>query len=225
MCMMHIFVIFVIFSFSYIILLFLIYLFILILYIRATVMTQFPFKYFWFCSPHAVCCFVFQQFIGQVMSVERTDAQGPAGVKLTMARTSIKTGQDEMGPTTQDPEYFSTVSVKDWCSIQALYIVIDALFYLIDLNVLKTKQRSQHINMIIMNSLFLIASHSYTQSVDTEVFLLDFGSKCRHEVTPVPPYTHTHRHRHSRKLTGLCGLTCLISASLMNSTTGNLHVC
>ncbi|XP_031151527.1 cilia- and flagella-associated protein 69 isoform X2 [Sander lucioperca] len=55
-----------------------------------------------------------EHFIGKVMSVERTDAQGPAGVKLTLARAPIKAaGQDEVGPTTQDPEYFSTVSVKE----------------------------------------------------------------------------------------------------------------
>lgn len=59
-------------------------------------------------------CFVFQHFIGQVVSVESTDAPGPAGVKLTLARAAIKTaGQDVDGPTTQDREYFSTVSVKD----------------------------------------------------------------------------------------------------------------
>lgn len=57
---------------------------------------------------------VFQHFIGRIMSVESTDAQGPAGVKLTLARAPIKTtGQEEVGPTAQDPEYFSTVSVKD----------------------------------------------------------------------------------------------------------------
>ncbi|XP_033980915.1 cilia- and flagella-associated protein 69-like isoform X2 [Trematomus bernacchii] len=48
--------------------------------------------------------------LGQVMSVERTGSSGPAGVKLTLARTSIKaSGQDQAAPTTQDPEYFSTV--------------------------------------------------------------------------------------------------------------------
>ncbi|XP_029299716.1 LOW QUALITY PROTEIN: cilia- and flagella-associated protein 69 [Cottoperca gobio] len=53
-------------------------------------------------------------FIGQVMSVERTDAPGPAGVKLTLARTHIKAaGQEEVGLTTQHPEYFSTASVTD----------------------------------------------------------------------------------------------------------------
>ncbi|XP_070703029.1 cilia- and flagella-associated protein 69-like [Pempheris klunzingeri] len=51
-----------------------------------------------------------EHFIGRVMSVESTDAQGPAGVKLRLARAAIKTaGQNEVGPTTQDPEYFSTV--------------------------------------------------------------------------------------------------------------------
>nr|XP_046273935.1 cilia- and flagella-associated protein 69-like isoform X2 [Scatophagus argus] len=55
-----------------------------------------------------------EHFVGQVMSVEMTDGQGPAGVKLTLARAPIKAaGQDEVGPTAQDPEYFSTVSVKD----------------------------------------------------------------------------------------------------------------
>ncbi|XP_033950602.1 cilia- and flagella-associated protein 69-like [Pseudochaenichthys georgianus] len=48
--------------------------------------------------------------LGKVMSVERTGSSGPAGVKLTLARTSIKaSGQDQAAPTTQDPEYFSTV--------------------------------------------------------------------------------------------------------------------
>ncbi|XP_030003063.1 cilia- and flagella-associated protein 69 [Sphaeramia orbicularis] len=56
-----------------------------------------------------------QYFIGQVMSVERTGAQGPAGVKLTLARVPLKSAsQGDLGPTTQqDPEYFSTASVKD----------------------------------------------------------------------------------------------------------------
>ncbi|XP_073339567.1 cilia- and flagella-associated protein 69-like [Pagrus major] len=55
-----------------------------------------------------------EHFIGQVMAVESTDAQGPAGVKLMLTRAPIKTaGQDAVGATTQDPEYFSTVSVKD----------------------------------------------------------------------------------------------------------------
>lgn len=57
---------------------------------------------------------VFQHFIGQVMAAESTDAQGSAGVKLMLTRAPIKTaGQDAVGATTQDPEYFSTVSVKD----------------------------------------------------------------------------------------------------------------
>ncbi|XP_051247267.1 cilia- and flagella-associated protein 69-like isoform X2 [Dicentrarchus labrax] len=55
-----------------------------------------------------------EHFIGRVISVETTGAPGPAGVKLTLATTPIKAaGQDEVGPTAQDPEYFSTVSVKD----------------------------------------------------------------------------------------------------------------
>ncbi|XP_040909556.1 cilia- and flagella-associated protein 69-like [Toxotes jaculatrix] len=56
-----------------------------------------------------------EHFIGQVIAVESTDTQGPAGVKLTLARAPIKAaGQDKEEPTTQDPEYFSTaVSVKD----------------------------------------------------------------------------------------------------------------
>ncbi|TKS88854.1 Cilia- and flagella-associated protein 69 [Collichthys lucidus] len=57
---------------------------------------------------------ILKHFIGQVVSVESTDAPGPAGVKLTLARAAIKTaGQDTDGPTTRDREYFSTVSVKD----------------------------------------------------------------------------------------------------------------
>ncbi|XP_071355302.1 cilia- and flagella-associated protein 69-like isoform X2 [Trachinotus anak] len=55
-----------------------------------------------------------ENFVTQVIAVENTDAQGPAGVKLTVARAPIKAaGQDQVEPTTQDPEYFSTVSVKD----------------------------------------------------------------------------------------------------------------
>ncbi|XP_053190050.1 cilia- and flagella-associated protein 69-like [Scomber japonicus] len=55
-----------------------------------------------------------EQFIGQVLAVESTDAEGPAGVKLTLARTHIKTSaEEEIQPTTRAPEYFSTVSVKD----------------------------------------------------------------------------------------------------------------
>ncbi|XP_068431375.1 cilia- and flagella-associated protein 69-like isoform X2 [Clinocottus analis] len=55
-----------------------------------------------------------QHFIGQVMSIERTGAYGPAGVKLSIARVPIKAaGQNRVGASSQDPEYFSTVSVKD----------------------------------------------------------------------------------------------------------------
>ncbi|XP_042362598.1 cilia- and flagella-associated protein 69-like [Plectropomus leopardus] len=55
-----------------------------------------------------------QHFIGQVMSIERTGVPSPAGVKVTLARAPIKvTGQEEVGTTAQDPEYFSTVSLKD----------------------------------------------------------------------------------------------------------------
>uniref|UniRef100_UPI0037E9BCAF cilia- and flagella-associated protein 69-like n=1 Tax=Semicossyphus pulcher TaxID=241346 RepID=UPI0037E9BCAF len=55
-----------------------------------------------------------EHFIGRVVSVETTDAPGPAGVKVTLARAPVKSaGQDRVGPKTQDPEYFSTVSVKD----------------------------------------------------------------------------------------------------------------
>ncbi|XP_035476169.2 cilia- and flagella-associated protein 69-like isoform X2 [Scophthalmus maximus] len=51
-----------------------------------------------------------EHFIGQVVAVETTDDQGPAGVKMTLARAPIK---DKADPSTRDPEYFSTVSVKD----------------------------------------------------------------------------------------------------------------
>ncbi|CAJ1082976.1 cilia- and flagella-associated protein 69-like isoform X2 [Xyrichtys novacula] len=55
-----------------------------------------------------------EHFIGRVMSVETTDAPGPAGVKVTLARTAIKSaGQDQTRPSGRDPEYFSTVSVTD----------------------------------------------------------------------------------------------------------------
>ncbi|KAL6099407.1 cfap69 [Pungitius sinensis] len=55
-----------------------------------------------------------EHFVGQVMSVERTGAQGPAGVKVTLARAPLKVAdRDGAGATSQDPEYFSTVSVND----------------------------------------------------------------------------------------------------------------
>ncbi|KAM3596497.1 uncharacterized protein V6R79_015548 [Siganus canaliculatus] len=64
-------------------------------------------------KPEDVTVHPTEHFIGQVMSIESTGAPGPAGVKLTLARAHIKSaGLDGVGPTTQDPEYFSTVSVK-----------------------------------------------------------------------------------------------------------------
>ncbi|XP_041665535.1 cilia- and flagella-associated protein 69-like isoform X2 [Cheilinus undulatus] len=55
-----------------------------------------------------------EHFIGHVMSIETTVAPGPAGVKVTLARAPIKSaGQDQVRPGRKDPEYFSTVSVKD----------------------------------------------------------------------------------------------------------------
>ncbi|KAM7373538.1 hypothetical protein PAMP_008381 [Pampus punctatissimus] len=55
-----------------------------------------------------------EHFIGQVMSTENTDAEGPAGVKLTLVQPPIEAAAEkEAETTTQDPEYFSTVSVKD----------------------------------------------------------------------------------------------------------------
>ncbi|TNN43243.1 Cilia- and flagella-associated protein 69 [Liparis tanakae] len=55
-----------------------------------------------------------EHFVGQVMSVERTGAEGPAGAKVTIARVPIEAaGPDPVGASTQDPEYFSTVSVTD----------------------------------------------------------------------------------------------------------------
>ncbi|XP_042290926.1 cilia- and flagella-associated protein 69-like isoform X1 [Thunnus maccoyii] len=54
-----------------------------------------------------------EHFIGKVLAVERTEAEGPAGVKLTLARAPIKAAaEEEEQPTTRAPEYFSTVSVK-----------------------------------------------------------------------------------------------------------------
>ncbi|XP_029022275.1 cilia- and flagella-associated protein 69-like isoform X2 [Betta splendens] len=50
-----------------------------------------------------------ERFTEQVTS----DTQEPVGVKLTVARASLKTGaQDQVQATAQDPEYFSTASVK-----------------------------------------------------------------------------------------------------------------
>ncbi|XP_047460240.1 cilia- and flagella-associated protein 69-like [Mugil cephalus] len=55
-----------------------------------------------------------ENFIGHVLAVQSTDAPGPAGVKVTLGRAVIKAaGQDEAEPSKQDPEYFSTVSVRD----------------------------------------------------------------------------------------------------------------
>lgn len=54
---------------------------------------------------------VFQHLMGQVVSVESTGTRGPAGVKVTLARTPVKSANpDEVGATTQDPEYYGTVS-------------------------------------------------------------------------------------------------------------------
>lgn len=63
--------------------------------------------------PYCRLLSVFQHFVGQIISVETTDTQGPTGVKLTLARAPIKApSQEEVGPATPDPEYFSTVSVR-----------------------------------------------------------------------------------------------------------------
>ncbi|KAM6899608.1 cilia- and flagella-associated protein 69 [Xenentodon cancila] len=43
-----------------------------------------------------------EHFIGHIVSVERTGAQGPAGVKMKLARTAIKAG-----PAAQDPDHFT----------------------------------------------------------------------------------------------------------------------
>lgn len=68
----------------------------------------------WFSDYYMFSRNMFQHFIGQVIAVETTGGHGPAGVNLTLARTSMKTvGQNKVEPTAQDPEYFSTMSVKD----------------------------------------------------------------------------------------------------------------
>ncbi|XP_008291114.1 uncharacterized protein C7orf63 [Stegastes partitus] len=55
-----------------------------------------------------------EHFVGHIVALERTDAQGPAGVKVTLGRTSIRSaGQNKTDSTTRDPEYFSTASVRD----------------------------------------------------------------------------------------------------------------
>ncbi|KAF7651997.1 hypothetical protein LDENG_00102730 [Lucifuga dentata] len=55
-----------------------------------------------------------KHFIGQVMTMEKTGAHGPAGMKVTLSRAAIKgAAQHEAETSTKDPEYFSTVSVKD----------------------------------------------------------------------------------------------------------------
>ncbi|XP_028255390.1 cilia- and flagella-associated protein 69-like [Parambassis ranga] len=54
-----------------------------------------------------------EHFIGHVMAVESTDAQGPAGVKVMLARTSTKPAPAPASTAAQDPEYFSTAPVKD----------------------------------------------------------------------------------------------------------------
>lgn len=60
------------------------------------------------------CFGVFQHFIGHVVGVESTDAQGPAGVKVTLVRTPVRApSQDKGEPTTPNPDYFSTASSAD----------------------------------------------------------------------------------------------------------------
>ncbi|XP_029976671.1 cilia- and flagella-associated protein 69 isoform X2 [Salarias fasciatus] len=55
-----------------------------------------------------------EHFIGRVVAVESTGDQGPAGVKLTLARVPVQSaGQDREEPAAPDPEYFSTVSVQN----------------------------------------------------------------------------------------------------------------
>ncbi|KAM8839889.1 cilia- and flagella-associated protein 69 isoform 1-T1 [Spinachia spinachia] len=55
-----------------------------------------------------------EHFVSQVMSVERTGAQGTAGVKVTLARAPLKMADGDVArATSQDPEYFSTVSVDE----------------------------------------------------------------------------------------------------------------
>uniref|UniRef100_A0A3Q2VTZ8 Cilia and flagella associated protein 69 n=1 Tax=Haplochromis burtoni TaxID=8153 RepID=A0A3Q2VTZ8_HAPBU len=60
------------------------------------------------------CFGVFQHFIGHVVGVESTDAQGPAGVKVTLVRTPVRApSQDKGEPTIPNPDYFSTASSAD----------------------------------------------------------------------------------------------------------------
>lgn len=55
-----------------------------------------------------------EHFIGHVVGVESTDAQGPAGVKVTLVRTPVRApSQDKGEPTTPNPDYFSTASSAD----------------------------------------------------------------------------------------------------------------
>ncbi|XP_005941001.3 cilia- and flagella-associated protein 69 isoform X2 [Haplochromis burtoni] len=55
-----------------------------------------------------------EHFIGHVVGVESTDAQGPAGVKVTLVRTPVRApSQDKGEPTIPNPDYFSTASSAD----------------------------------------------------------------------------------------------------------------
>lgn len=132
----------------------------------------------------AVFCCLFQHFVGQVMSVESTDAQGPAGAKLMLARAPIKTvGQDVAGPTTQDPEYFSTVSAKDWC-LRRLWFNTSPLHHFILSNtkwILQTKLCSTL--TFTYHEWLLISNGQFIPSIWDWSVIFDFGSKCRHEVT------------------------------------------
>ncbi|XP_035800798.2 cilia- and flagella-associated protein 69 isoform X1 [Amphiprion ocellaris] len=55
-----------------------------------------------------------EHFVAHIVSSERTESRGPAGVKVTLGRTSLKSaGQNRTEAKTRDPEYFSTASVRD----------------------------------------------------------------------------------------------------------------
>ncbi|XP_030596553.1 cilia- and flagella-associated protein 69-like isoform X2 [Archocentrus centrarchus] len=55
-----------------------------------------------------------EHFIGHVIAVESTGAQGPAGVKVTLVRAPVRaTGQDRGPPTRPNPDAASTGSSRD----------------------------------------------------------------------------------------------------------------
>lgn len=171
---------------------------------------------------------MFQDFVGQVISVESTDAQGPVGVKLTLARAPIKAaGQDEVGPTTQDPEYFSTVSVRVWCH-QRVWFNTRASHYCFRFECTPNTKlwNMKHEWLYISKSQFIpsvctFEAFSLALAANADMRSLHVHSQHLVVSSTSSPLLWTYTYR---AINSLCGLTCLISACLMNSTVKFMYI-